>query len=50
MTVLVLASALGGQDPEARLMIRLMHRLVESLDERPYLGPPQPGLSEPGGR
>jgi hypothetical protein len=35
MTVLVVAGAVGGQDPEARMMIRLMHRLIEALDEQP---------------
>jgi len=32
MTVLVVFSAVGGGDPEARVMIRLMHQLIEALD------------------
>jgi hypothetical protein len=34
MTVLVVVGTVGGRDPEARVMIRLMHQLVEALDER----------------
>ena len=39
MTVLVVVAAIGGQDPEARMMIRLMHDLIEALDERPRVDP-----------
>jgi hypothetical protein len=45
MTVLVAVGALGGQDPEARLMIRLMHRLIEALDESEPTPPAPPAPS-----
>jgi len=34
MTALVVVGAVGGHNPEARLMIRLMHQLIEALDEQ----------------
>lgn len=39
MTVLVVAGAMGDRDPESRVMIRMMHRLIEALDERPMPAP-----------
>jgi hypothetical protein len=41
MTVLVIVGAVGETDPDARVMIRLMHRLIEALDERT---PPAPDV------
>ena len=49
MTVLVVAAAIGGQDPEARVMIRLMHELIEALDERPRVGPDVRAMPDAGG-
>jgi hypothetical protein len=46
MTVLVVVGAVGGQDPEARVMIRLMHRLIEAFDVHE---PPPPDVLAPSG-
>jgi hypothetical protein len=34
MTVLVILGALGNRDPETRMMIRMMHELIEALDDQ----------------
>ena len=39
MTVLVVLGALGNRDPEARVMIRMMHELIEALDDQKRADP-----------
>ena len=46
MTVLVVIGSVGGQDPDTRVMIRLMHRLIEALDVH---DPPPPDVPAPSG-
>jgi hypothetical protein len=49
ITVLVALATVGGNDPESRVMIRLMHELIEALDERPRADPDVRARPDAGG-
>jgi hypothetical protein len=46
MTSVVVTGAIGGNDPEVRTMIRLLHRLIEAVEETQSPAPTQTAPSK----